>query len=133
MDQSPRHFHANERFFIEIAFEEALPDGAIPLAECAGPWGPRGPALTFWTFSAGPSEDVPGDCRRVRLVGKIPEEAPAGMYRVTHLEVRWAAEMPLSWEAVGVPLKHLGGDVLISVDVPQARSQPAIPRVVAAR
>jgi hypothetical protein len=132
MDQSPRHFHANERFFIEITFEEALPEGAIPVAEFAGPLGPGGPALTFWTFSAGPSEDVPGDRRRVRLVGKIPEEAPAGMYRVTHLEVRWAAEMPLSWEAVGVPLKHLGGDVLISVDVPQARSQPAIPRVVAA-
>jgi hypothetical protein len=132
MDQSPRHFHANERFFIEISFEEALPEGAVPLAEFAGPLGPGGPALTFWTFSAGPSEDAPGDRRRVRLVGKIPEEAPAGMYRVTHLEVRWAAEMPLSWEAVVVPLKHLGGDVLISVDVPQARSQPAIPPVVAA-
>ena len=132
MDQSPRHFHANERFFIEIAFEESLPDGAVPLAEFAGPLGPGGPALTFWTFSAGPVEDGAADRRRVRLVGKIPEEAPAGMYRVTHLEVRWAAEMPLSWEAVGVPIKHLGGDVLISVDVPQARSQPAIPRVVAA-
>jgi hypothetical protein len=132
MDQSPRHFHANERFFIEITFEEALPEGAIPVAEFAGPMGPGGPALTFWTFSAGASEDVAGERRRVRLVGKIPEEAPAGMYRVTHLEVRWAAEMPLSWEAVSVPLKHLGGDVLISVDVPQGRSQPAIPRVVAA-
>jgi hypothetical protein len=54
------------------------------------------------------------------------------MYRVTHLEVRWTPEMPLSWEAVGVPLKHLGGDVLISIDVALARSQPAIPRVVAA-
>ena len=131
MDQPPRHFHANERFFIEIAFEEALPEGAVPLAEFAGPLGPGGPALTFWTFSAGPVDNS-GDRSRVRLVGKIPEEAPAGMYRVTHLEVRWAAEMPLSWEAVSVPLKDLGGEVLISVDVPQARSQPAIPRVVAA-
>ena len=132
MDQSPRHFHANERFFIEIAFEEPLPEGALPLAEFAGPIGPGGPALTFWTFSAGPVENAANDRSRVRLVGKIPEEAPAGMYRVTHLEVRWAADMPLSWEAVGVPLKHLGGDVLISVDVPQARSQPPIPKVVAA-
>jgi hypothetical protein len=132
MDQAPRHFHANERFFIEIAFEAPLPEGAVPLAEFAGPLGPGGPALTFWTASAGPAENGAGDRSRVRLVGKIPEEAPPGMYRVTHLEIRWAADMPLSWEAVGVPLKHLGGDVLISVDVPQARSQPAIPRVVAA-
>ena len=131
MNQAPRHFHANERFFIEVAFEAPLPEGAVPLAEFAGPLGPGGPALTFWTSSAGPVDNA-GDRSRVRLVGKIPEEAPAGMYRVTHLEVRWAAEMPLSWEAVSVPLKDLGGDVLISVDVPQARSQPAIPRVVAA-
>ncbi len=132
MDQSPRHFHANERFFIEIAFEDALPEGAVPLAEFAGPIGPGGPALTFWTSSAAQAEDGPGDRRRMRLIGKIPEEAPPGLYRVTHLEVRWMAEMPLSWEAVEVPLKHLAGDVLISVDVPQARSQPPIPRVVAA-
>jgi hypothetical protein len=132
MDQAPRHFHANERFFIEIAFEAPLPEGAVPLAEFAGPLGPGGPALTFWTTSAGSAENAANDRSRVRLVGKIPEEAPAGLYRVTHLEIRWAADMPLSWEAVGVPLKHLGDDVLISVDVPQARSQPQIPRVVAA-
>jgi len=132
MDQPPRHFHANERFFIEISFEAPLPEGAIPLAEFAGPLGPGGPALTFWTSTAGPVEGAAGDRTRVRLVGKVPEEAPPGMYRVTHLEVRWAAEMPLSWEAVAVPLKHLGGDVLISIDEALARSQPAIPRVVAA-
>ena len=131
MDLPPRHFHANERFFIEITFEEALPEGAIPLAEFAGPIGPSGPALTFWTSTAAPAENVAGR-HSVRLIGKIPEEAPPGMYRVTHLEVRWRADMPLSWEAVAVPLKHLGGDVLVSVDVPQARSQPAIPRVVTA-
>jgi hypothetical protein len=130
MSHSPRHFHANERFFIEIAFEEPLPEGAVPLAEFAGPLGPGGPALTFWTSTAGPAENATGDRSRIRLIGKIPEEAPPGMYRVTRLEVRWAAEMPLSWEAVGVPLKHLGGDILISVDVAAARSQPPIPRVV---
>lgn len=132
MDQRPRHFHANERFFIEISFEAPLPDGAIPLAEFAGPLGPGGPALTFWTSSAAPVADAPGDRSRVRLVGKIPEEAPPGLYRVMHLEVRWAAEMPLSWEAVSVPLSQLGGDVLISVDIAAARSQPPIPRVIAA-
>jgi hypothetical protein len=132
MHQAPRHFHANERFFIEIAFEAPLPEGAVPLAEFAGPLGPGGPALTFWTTSAGPAENAVSDRTRVRLIGKIPEEAPPGMYRVSHLEMRWAPEMPLSWEAVTVPIKHLGGDILISVDVPQARSQPPIPRVVAA-
>jgi hypothetical protein len=132
MDQPPRHFHANERFFIEISFEEPLPEGAIPLAEFAGPIGPGGPALTFWTFSAGPAEGAAGDRRRVRLTGKVPADAPPGMYRVTHLEVRWAAEMPLSWEAVVVPIKHLGSDVLISIDEAKEKSQPAIPRVVAA-
>jgi hypothetical protein len=130
MDQPPRHFHANERFFIEIAFEEPLPEGAIPLAEFAGPLGPGGPALTFWTFSAGPAEGAAGDRRRVRLTGKVPADAPPGMYRVTHLEVRWAPEMPLSWEPVAVPLKHLGGDVLVSIDEALARSQPSIPRVL---
>ena len=132
MDQPPRHFHANERFFIEIRFEEPLPEGAVPLAEFAGPLGPGGPALTFWTSSSGPAENAAGDRSRVRLIGKIPEEAPPGMYSVTHLEIRWTAQMPLSWEAVSVPLNQLGGDVLISVDVAAARSQPPIPRVVAA-
>src|SRR5580704_156015 len=46
MDHSPRHFHANERFFIEVAFETPLPEGAVPAAEFAGPLGPGGPALT---------------------------------------------------------------------------------------
>jgi hypothetical protein len=132
MDQPPRHFHANERFFIEIAFEEPLPEGAIPLAEFAGPIGPGGPALTFWTSSSGPAENDEGDRRRVRLIGKVPADAPPGMYRITHVEVRWTAEMPLSWEAVAVPIKHLGRDVLVSIDEALARSQPAIPRVVAA-
>jgi hypothetical protein len=40
--------------------------------------------------------------------------------------------MPLSWEPVAVPLRHLGGDVVVSVDEALARSQPSIPRVVAA-
>jgi hypothetical protein len=132
MDQAPRHFHANERFFIEIAFEEALPEGAIPLAEFAGPIGPGGPALTFWTSSSGPAENAAEDRRRVRLIGKVPEEAPPGMYRVTHVEVRWTDEMPLSWVSVPVPIKHLGGDVLVSIDEALARSQPPIPRVVEA-
>ena len=130
MDSAPRHFHANERFFIEISFEEPLPEGAIPLAEFAGPIGPGGPALTFWTATSQPADDAADDRRRVRLVGKVPEEAPPGMYRVTHLEVRWAPEMPLSWEPVAVPIKHLGGDVLVTIDEALATSQPAIPRVV---
>jgi len=130
MDQPPRHFHANERFFIEIAFEQPLPEGAIPLAEFAGPIGPGGPALTFWTSSAAPAES--GGRDRVRVIGKIPEEAPPGLYRVTHLEVRWAADMPLSWEPAVVPLGHLGSDVIISVDVAAEASQPPIPRVLSA-
>jgi hypothetical protein len=132
MDQSPRHFHANERFFIELSFEEPLPEGATPLAEFAGPIGPGGPALTFWTTSSGPAESASSDRRQVRLIGKVPPDAPPGMYRVTHAEVRWTAEMPLSWEAVAVPIKQLGSDVLISVDEALARSQPPIPRVVQA-
>ena len=132
MDQSPRHFHANERFFIELAFDEPLPDGALPLAEFAGPIGPGGPALTFWTSSSGPADEAEDDRKRVRLIGKVPAEAPPGMYRVTHVEVHWAPEMPLSWEAVAVPIAQLGTDVLVSVDEALARSQPQIPRVVQA-
>lgn len=132
MDQPPRHFHANERFYIEISFEEPLPEGAIPLAEFAGPIGPGGPALTFWTATSGPAENAESDRRRVRLIGKVPADAPPGMYRVTHVEVRWTEAMPLSWEAVAVPIKHLGSDVLVSIDEALARSQPPIPRIVAA-
>jgi hypothetical protein len=131
MDQPPRHFHANERFFIELAFEEALPDGAVPLAEFAGPIGPGGPALTFWTSSSGPAEQA-NDRKRVRLIGQVPAEAPPGMYRVTQIQVRWTADMPLSWEPVSVPIAQLGSDVLVSIDEALARSQPSIPRVVQA-
>jgi hypothetical protein len=132
MDRAPRHFHANERFFIEISFEEPLPEGAIPVAEFAGPIGPGGPALTFWTSSSAAAEDADGDRRRVRLIGKVPADAPPGMYRVTHVEVRWTPDMPLSWEAVAVPIRHLGSDVLVSIDEALARSQPEIPRIVQA-
>jgi hypothetical protein len=132
MDQAPRHFHANERFFIEIAFEEPLPEGALPLAEFAGPIGPGGPALTFWTATSGPAENAEDDRRRVRLTGQVPADAPPGMYRVTHIEVRWTDQMPLSWEAVAVPIKHLGRDVLVSIDEALAQSQPSIPRIVQA-
>jgi hypothetical protein len=131
MDTAPRHFHANERFFIEISFEEPLPEGAIPLAEFAGPIGPGGPALTFWTVSSAAAENA-DDRRRVRLIGKVPADAPPGMYRVTHVEVRWTPEMPLSWEAVAVPIKHLGSEVLVSIDEALGKSQPSIPRIVQA-
>ena len=132
MDQPPRHFHANERFFIEIAFEEPLPEGALPLAEFAGPIGPGGPALTFWTSSSASGEQAADDRKRVRLIGKVPADAPPGLYRVTHLEVRWTLDMPLSWEPVAVPIAHLGSDVLVSIDEAAALSQPPIPRVVGA-
>ncbi len=126
----PRIAHTKERFFIEVTFDAPLPEGAIPLAEFAGPIGPGGPALTFWTSTSGPIEGP--DRSRMRLVGQVPEEAPPGLYRVTHLEVRWAGEMPLSWEPAVVPLDALAGDVLIRVEESAVRSQPAIPRLIAA-
>ena len=85
------------------------------------------PATTPATVPAQPPARVP-----VRANEDARSQAPAGMYRLTHLEVRWSAEMPLSWEAVPVPTKDLGVDVLIPVDVLQARSPPPIPRVLAA-
>ncbi len=126
----PRRAHAKERFFIEATFESPLPDGAIPLAEFAGPIGPGGPALTFWTSSAIPADG--SDRSRLRLVGQVPEEAPPGLYRVTHLEVRWAPDMPLSWTPAPVPLDTLGAEVLIEVETSVARTQPAIPRITGA-
>jgi hypothetical protein len=126
----PRHTHANERFFIEATFETPLPSGAVPVAEFAGPIGPGGPAMTFWSTSAGPAE-MP-DPRCVRLIGKVPAEAPPGLYRVTHLEVRWTAEMPLSWIPARVPIEALGEDILIEVDAPTGITQPPIPRLLTA-
>jgi hypothetical protein len=126
----PRRAHAKERFHIEVAFESPLPEGGIPIAEFAGPIGPGGPALTFWTSSAGPVDA--GDRTRMRLVGQVPEEAPPGLYRVTNVEVHWTPEMPLSWVPAIVPLDGLGGDVVIQVDPPVARSQPDIPRLIGA-
>ncbi len=107
-----------------------LPEGALLLAEFAGPIGPGGPALTFWTSSSGPIDGR--DRSRIQLTGQVPEEAPPGLYRVTHLEVRWTADMPLSWEPAKVPLDAVGADVLIQVEPSMARSQPAIPRLIAA-
>ena len=126
----PRRAHAKERFFIEATFESALPEGAIPLAEFAGPIGPGGPALTFWTSTAAAIDD--DDRSRMRLVGQVPGEAPPGLYRVTHLEVRWAVDMPLSWVPAPVALDALGDDVVIEVEASAARSQPAIPRLLSA-
>ena len=124
----PRRAHAKERFFIEATFESPLPEGAIPVAEFAGPIGPGGPALTFWTATAAPADG--SDRQRFRLTGQIPEEAPPGRYRVTLVEVRWAADMPLSWVPARVPLDALTSDILIDVDPPVARSQPPLPRMI---
>jgi hypothetical protein len=109
----PRRAHAKERFFIEVTFEAPLPEGALPLAEFAGPIGPGGPALTFWSTSTGPVEGY-------------------GRNRMTHLEIRWGADMPLSWVPATVPLDALGGDVLIQVEPTAARTQPEIPRLIEA-
>ena len=124
----PRLAHAKERFFIEATFDAPLPEGGIPLAEFAGPIGPGGPALTFWTTSANVADGM--DRTRIRMVGQVPEEAPAGLYRVTHLEIRWSPDMPLSWMPAVVPLDALGGDIVIQVEASANRSQPAIPRLV---
>jgi hypothetical protein len=126
----PRLAHTKERFFIEARFETPLPEGALLLAEFAGPIGPGGPALTFWTSTSGPAAGT--DRSTMRLIGQVPEEAPPGLYRVTHLEVRWSADMPLSWEPAKVPLDALGADVLIQVEASVTRSQPPIPRLIAA-
>jgi hypothetical protein len=119
----PRRAHANERFVLDLTFDAPLPEGAIPLAELAGPIGPGGPALTFRTSNAAL---IDGDRSRIRLSGKVPMEAPPGLYRVTQLEVRWAADMPLSWTPVPVPLGTLG-DVHIAVEPAAPQVQPAIP------
>ena len=124
----PRLAHAKERFFIEATFDAPLPEGGIPLAEFAGPIGPGGPALTFWTSSASVADGM--DRTRIRMVGQVPEEAPAGLYRVTHLEIRWSPDMPLSWVPAVVSLDALGGDIVIQVEASANRSQPAIPRLV---
>jgi hypothetical protein len=87
------HFHAHEHFFVDIAFGAPLPEGAIPAAEFAGPLGPGGPALTFWTTS---SADLDGDRRRMRASGIIPREAPAGTYRITLVQISWSEDMPRS-------------------------------------
>ena len=126
----PRRFHANDRFVVEFTFEATLPEGALPLAELAGPIGPGGPALTFWSTAVAFVEG--SERRRVRLSGKVPADAAPGLYRITHLEVRWTPEMPLSWEPVVVPLAGLGRDVTIEVDHPAESGQPPIPNVIAA-
>jgi hypothetical protein len=126
----PRRAHAKERFFIEATFESPLPEGALPLAEFAGPIGPGGPALAFWTSSCAVIDGT--NRTRVQLVGQVPEEAPPGLYRVTHLEIRWEADMPLSWVPAPVSLDALGEDVLIDVETTILRTQPPIPRLIAA-
>jgi hypothetical protein len=121
----PRHAHANERFFIELHFDAPLPEGAIPAAEFAGPIGPGGPALTFWTSHAALLDG--SDRSRMRIGGKVPQDAPPGLYRVTNIEIRWSAEMPLSWVPVPVPLDTLGGDIHLAIDPAATLSQPKIP------
>jgi hypothetical protein len=121
------HFHAHDHFFVDVLFEAPLPEGALPAAEFAGPLGPGGPALTFWTssFSAEPS-----DPRRVRMNGVIPREAPAGTYRVTVVRVGWSDDMPPAWEPVDLRLDQLGGDAVMVVDPPNPRPQPVLPEIV---
>jgi len=120
------HFHAHEHFFVEVTFAAALPDGAVPSAEFAGPLGPGGPALTFWTTA---DADIDGDRKRFRLSGIIPRESPAGTYRITFVQVGWSEDMPPSWSPVLRNLENLGGDAVIIVDPPRVLVQPEIPEV----
>jgi hypothetical protein len=120
------HFHAHEHFSVEVSFVSALPDGAVPTAEFAGPLGPGGPALTFWTTS---DTDMDGGRRRFRLSGIIPREAPAGTYRITFVQVGWSDDMPPAWSPVLRSLSSLGGDAVIVVDPPRTIVQPPVPEV----
>lgn len=121
------HFHAHEHFFVDVSFAGPLPEGAVPSAEFAGPLGPGGPALTFWTTS---DADIDGDRTRFRLSGIIPREAPAGTYRVTFVQIGWSEDMPPAWTPVLRNLENLGGDAVIVVDPARAVVQPPIPDVV---
>jgi hypothetical protein len=121
------HFHAHEHFFVEVTFAGPLPEGAVPSAEFAGPLGPGGPALTFWTTASAP---IGGDGTRMRLSGIIPREAPAGTYRVTLVQIGWTEEMPPAWTPVVLHLDNLGGDAIIIVDPANPRPQPNLPDVV---
>ncbi len=121
------HFHAHEHFFVDVTFASPLPDGAVPSAEFAGPLGPGGPALTFWTAA---DTDIDGDRRRFRLSGIIPREAPAGTYRITFVQIGWSEDMPPAWNPVLRTLDQLGGDAVIIVDPPRHLVQPAVPEVV---
>jgi hypothetical protein len=121
------HFHAHEHFFVEVTFAGPLPEGSIPAAEFAGPLGPGGPALTFWTTAHAP---IDGSRTRMRLSGIIPREAPAGTYRVTLVQIDWTDDMPPAWTPVVLHLDHLGGDAVIIVDPPNPRPQPVLPDVV---
>jgi len=76
MDQPPRHFHAMNASSSRSPSKSRY-RGAIPLAEFAGPLGPGGPALTFWTSTAGPADNDAGSAARCGLVGKIPRSAGA--------------------------------------------------------
>lgn len=121
------HFHAHEHFFVDVTFAAPLPEGAIPAAEFAGPLGPGGPALTFWTTA---HAELEGERRRIRLSGIIPREAPAGTYRITLVQITWSEDMPPAWTPVALRLDNLGGDAVIVVDAPNPRPQPPIPEVV---
>jgi hypothetical protein len=121
------HFHAHEHFFVDVAFASALPDGAVPAAEFAGPLGPGGPALTFWTTA---DADIDGRRSRFRLSGIIPREAPAGTYRITFIQINWSEDMPPAWSPVLRNLDQLGGEAVIIVDPPRHLVQPPIPEVV---
>lgn len=123
----PRRFHAHDHFFLDASFAATLPEGGLPLAQLAGPLGPGGPALTFWTDASTP---VDGDRRHFRLNGEIPRDAPPGTYRVTRLEIHWSEDSPPSWVPVTLALDRLDGEVTIVVDPTKVGTQPPIPAVL---
>ena len=118
-NDKPRHFKAGSQFYFDLTFKEPLPKGATPRVTVTGPNGAN--QATFDAGSLGGD-----DIQKVRVFGSVPENAPAGTYKVTRAFVVWGGS-PSSWKPVDLDFSHLGEDATMVVEPPDHPPQPAVP------
>lgn len=126
-DARPRHFPPHGLFELEARFDGPLPSEAYLTASLAGPQGLDGGPTTELHSEDAVIED---DRRTVRLTGKIPYDAPAGMYKVTSLVMRWR-DAPPTWLPIALSFHDLDGAGTIYIDPERVTPRPDVPQLIA--
>lgn len=130
-DNTPR-FRAGGQFWLDLTFDDPYPPEAEPWAQYLGPTDREPSRVQGLNISnnRAPHPSAPGDPRKIRITGQIPDNAPPGEYQLSVLVSQWGPSASPTWHQVPIDFAHIDAGLGIFVDPKQdAPPQPPIPKL----